>query len=85
MRKLILLGICISFLLPTAMQAQYLRSSYFMEGSSTRIQLNPALQPKRGYVNLPGIGSVTHLVYKMSSTFSIPTVNFITTTSSTIA
>lgn len=30
----------------------------FMEGSSTRIQLNPALQPKRGYVNLPGIGSV---------------------------
>ena len=35
-----------------------LRSSYFMEGSSTRIQLNPALQPKRGYVNLPGIGSV---------------------------
>ena len=29
-----------------------------MEGSSTRIQLNPALQPKRGYVNLPGIGSV---------------------------
>lgn len=53
MRKLILLGICISFLLPTAMQAQYLRSSYFMEGSSTRIQLNPALQPKRGYVNLP--------------------------------
>ena len=48
MRKLILLGICISFLLPTAMQAQYLRSSYFMEGSSTRIQLNPALQPKRG-------------------------------------
>lgn len=58
MRKLIFLGICISFLLPTAMQAQYLRSSYFMEGSSTRIQLNPALQPKRGYVNLPGIGSV---------------------------
>lgn len=58
MRKLLLLGICISSLLPTTMQAQYLRSSYFMEGSSTRIQLNPALQPKRGYVNLPGIGSV---------------------------
>ena len=91
MRKLILLGICISFLLPTAMQAQYLRSSYFMEGSSTRIQLNPALQPKRGYVNLPGIGSVNaevatnSLGIQVSSTFSIPTVNFITTTSSTIA
>ena len=58
MRKLLLLGICISFLLPTAMQAQYMRSSYFMEGSSTRMQLNPAMQPKRGYVNLPVIGSL---------------------------
>ena len=59
MRKILLLGICISLLVPTALQAQYLRSSYFMEGSSTRMQLNPALQPKRGYVNIPGIGSVT--------------------------
>lgn len=58
MRKLLLLGICISLLVPTAMQAQYLRSSYFMEGSSTRMQLNPASQPKRGYVNLPVIGSL---------------------------
>lgn len=59
MRRLLLLGICISLLVPTAMQAQYLRSSYFMEGSSTRMQLNPALQPKRGYFNLPVIGSLT--------------------------
>lgn len=58
MRKLLLLGICISFLLPTVMQAQYMRSSYFMEGSSTRMLLNPAMQPKRGYVNLPVIGSL---------------------------
>lgn len=58
MRKLLLLGICISLLVPTAMQAQYLRSSYFMEGSSTRMQLNPASQPKRGYINLPVIGSL---------------------------
>ena len=58
MRKLLLLGICISLLVPTAIQAQYLRSSYFMEGSSTRMQLNPASQPKRGYVNLPVIGSL---------------------------
>lgn len=58
MRKLLLLGICISFLLPAALQAQYLRSSYFMDGSSTRMQLNPALQPRRGYVNLPVIGSL---------------------------
>lgn len=58
MKKLLLFGIFVSFLLPTALQAQYLRSSYFMEGSSTRMQLNPALQPKRGYVNIPVLGSL---------------------------
>ena len=31
--------------------AQYLRTSYFIEGSSARLQLNPALQPTRGFVN----------------------------------
>lgn len=58
MRKLLLLGICISLFAPAALQAQYLRSSYFMDGSSTRMQLNPALQPRRGYINLPVIGSL---------------------------
>lgn len=38
-------------------QAQYLHSSYFMEGTSARLQLNPALQPTRGYFNVPVIGS----------------------------
>lgn len=38
--------------------AQFLRTSYFMEGATNRIQLNPALQPSRGYVNIPVIGSV---------------------------
>ena len=33
--------------------AQYLRTSYFIEGSSARLQLNPALQPTRGFVNVP--------------------------------
>lgn len=33
--------------------AQYLRTSYFIEGSSARLQLNPALQPARGFVNVP--------------------------------
>ena len=37
-------------------QAQYLRTSYFMEGASTRVQMNPGLQPTRGYLNLPLIG-----------------------------
>ncbi len=40
-----------------AAQAQYLRSSYFMEGTSARLQLNPGLQPTKGYFNLPIIGS----------------------------
>ncbi len=39
-------------------QAQYLRTSYFMEGSHYGLQLNPALQPARGYVNVPVIGSM---------------------------
>lgn len=37
--------------------AQYLRSSYFMEGTSSRLQLNPGLQPTRGYFNIPVLGS----------------------------
>ena len=41
-----------------AAQAQYLRSSYFMEGTSARLQLNPGLQPTKGYFNLPIIGSI---------------------------
>ena len=37
--------------------AQYLRTSYFMEGTSSRLQLNPGLQPTIGYFNIPVIGS----------------------------
>lgn len=36
--------------------AQFLRTSYFMEGTHYRQQLNPALAPGRGYLNLPVIG-----------------------------
>lgn len=39
------------------LQAQYLRSSYFMEGTSARLQLNPGLQPTKGYFNVPLLGS----------------------------
>ncbi|MEY8685744.1 DUF5723 family protein [Bacteroides sp. AN502(2024)] len=37
--------------------AQFLRTSYFMEGTHYRQQLNPALAPGRGYVNIPVIGA----------------------------
>lgn len=36
--------------------SQYLRTSYFMEGTQYRLQLNPALAPERGFVHLPAIG-----------------------------
>ncbi|MCD8206529.1 MAG: DUF5723 family protein [Bacteroidales bacterium] len=38
--------------------AQYLRTSYFMDASPFRMQLNPALTPMRGYVNIPVLGSI---------------------------
>lgn len=46
-------------------QAQFLRTSYFMEGSH-RMQLNPALMPGRGYMNIPVIGSLNATVNSSS-------------------
>ena len=37
-------------------RGQVLRTAYFMEGSQYRMQLNPALAPDRGFVNLPVVG-----------------------------
>lgn len=42
--------------------AQFLRTSYFMEGTHYREQLNPALTPTKGYFNLPVIGAVNATV-----------------------
>lgn len=33
-------------------------TAYFMEGSTQRLQFNPAFAPHRGYFNVPGIGSI---------------------------
>lgn len=54
-KGLLLLGGMV--MLGGAAQAQYLRSSYFMEGTSARLQLNPGLQPTKGYFNMPIVGS----------------------------
>ena len=43
--------------IPVTGFSQYLRNSYFMEGASARMNLNPALVPSRGYINLPVIGA----------------------------
>ncbi len=48
----LLLGIA-----PMAMFAQFNRTTFFMEGVSFKQQLNPALAPSRGFVNIPGIGA----------------------------
>lgn len=49
--------ICASLLVGEFAHAQYLRTSYFMEGTSSCLQLNPGLQPMRGYFNFPVAGS----------------------------
>ena len=54
-KVLIVLGVL--FTVHCAGYAQFLRTSYFMEGTHYRQQLNPALAPGRGYLNLPVIGT----------------------------
>ena len=39
----------------TPASAQYLRTSYFMDGAQYRLQLNPAMTPTKGFIHLPGI------------------------------
>ena len=50
----------------TMSHGQFLRTSYFMEGSQYRLQLNPALAPERGFVHLPGIGQANAMMYSNS-------------------
>lgn len=53
-----LIGVFFLMMLCTlSANAQFLRTSYFMEGTHYRQQLNPALSPGRGYINLPVIGA----------------------------
>lgn len=47
----------IMMLCSLSVNAQFLRTSYFMEGTHYRMQMNPALTPTKGYFNLPAVGS----------------------------
>lgn len=53
-------------LVASSAQAQFLRTSYFMEGTHYRLQLNPALTPNRGYLNMPVIGALNVTVNSSS-------------------
>ena len=55
--KKVFVIVCAVFL-GTVAHAQYLRTSYFMEGTSSSLQLNPGLQPTRGYFNVPVLGGL---------------------------
>ena len=58
MRRILLNIIAlIALLAPMSVSAQ-LRTSYFMEGSYFRTELNPALAPTRGYLALPAMSGV---------------------------
>lgn len=58
-----LIGVFFLMLICTlSANAQFLRTSYFMEGTHYRQQLNPALTPTKGYFNLPVIGAVNATV-----------------------
>lgn len=59
----ILLVAVLSTLAAPLARPQGLRTSYFMEGAHYRLQLNPALAPSRGYVNLPGVGNAGAAFY----------------------
>lgn len=45
-----------------SVNAQFLRTSYFMEGTHYRQQLNPALTPTKGYFNIPFLGAINATV-----------------------
>lgn len=49
--------ICLALAFSTSLKAQFLRTSYFMEGVGNRMKLNPALTPTRGFVDIPVIGA----------------------------
>ena len=52
-------------LVSVAGQAQFLRTSYFMDGAG-KLQLNPANLPSRGYVNVPALGMFNASAYTNS-------------------
>ena len=57
MKRIIYTLILFVFCAVGAASAQ-MRTAYFMEGSYFRTDLNPALAPTRGYIQMPGVGAL---------------------------
>ena len=57
MKKILLLIVAVALMAVDMVSAQS-RTSYFMEGSYFRTEMNPALAPTRGYIALPGMSGV---------------------------
>lgn len=53
----ILAAVAVTLMTAEPLVAQ-LRTSYFMNGSTQRYDMNPALSPKRGYIALPVAGAI---------------------------
>lgn len=53
----------------TVAQAQFLRTSFLMDGTSQRMQLNPAFAPTKGYFYIPVIGALNSSVNSNSLGF----------------
>lgn len=53
-----MLIVALTLVCTTNTYAQFVRTSYFMDGATNKSQLNPALRPQRGYVNIPAAGAV---------------------------
>lgn len=68
--RLIIAGI--TLLVSSLSYAQTASSSYFLDGSFSRYQLNPALTPERGYLAIPGLSN-----YKFDVYSSVGLSNFI--------
>lgn len=58
MRRVLLLTVALFAFMGIDSAVAQSRTSYFMEGSYFRSELNPALAPTRGYLALPGISGV---------------------------
>lgn len=58
MRRVLLLTVALLAFVCTESAVAQSRTSYFMEGSYFRSELNPALAPTRGYLALPGVSGI---------------------------